>query len=463
MPWPLVALAWVVWLQTSTSPCDTGRPAVARQALTGSVPGTASVDLSADGRYAAFISLARLDPADENAVDDVYVLDRVSGRVGLESLAAEGRASNGSSEHPRLSGDGRFVVFATIASNLLPGSGDPRWPQVVRRDRVTGTLVLVSHGPGQQLADGWSGDPEISEDGRYVAFDSRATNLAAPDGNGSASDVYLFDAMDGSVRRVSVASGGVQPASGDSTAPAISGDGRRVVFTSTAPLDTVSVNLARGAAPVRLVFLHDAVTGTTRRISTAKDGRAPNGPSYFPTISADGRRVAFVSTATNLAIDGRSPRQESLYLFDVEGGRLRLASRSATGGAPDGYSRHPALSRDGRYLAFSSNASNLECADGCAGTDRADLNLVSDVYRVDTATGAAARVSGASAREPWWNASAGASIDDSGRVVAFSSRQPIDEDDLDHDDDLYVEVLPAAAGDMAAAPCGPDSRANPPR
>ena len=450
MPGPLVVLAWVLWTQGSPAPpCEAGRPAVARQALTGALPGTASVDLSADGRFAAFVSLARLDPADDNAVDDVYVLDRVTGRVSLESVTADGRAANGSSEHPRLSGDGRYVVFATIARNLVASDRDDLWPQVLRRDRVTGVVVVVSKGPSQQLADGWSGDPEISEDGGVVVFDSRATNLAAPDGNGRGTDVYRFEAADGSVRRIS-------GASGDSMAPAISGDGQRVVFTSTAPLDTPATNpLRAGPAPPRSVFLYDAATGVVRRISTAKDGHTPNGPSYFPTISADGRRVAFVSTATNLAIAGRAPRQESLYLFDVDSGRLRLASRSASGAVPDGYSRHPALSRDGRYMAFSSNASNLLCADGCAGSDGADLNLVSDVYRVDTVTGAAARVSGAGAHEPWWNASAGAAIDGSGRVVAFSSREPTADADLDHDDDLYVEVLPPAPGETAAAPCGP--------
>jgi Tol biopolymer transport system component len=327
---------------------------------------------------------------------------------------------------------------------------------------VTGAIVLVSHGDGPRPADGWSGNPDLSADGRYVVFDSRATNLAGSDPNGPGSDVYLFDAVDGSIRRISSGGQGARTVIGDSTTPAISGDGRRIVFTSTAPLDDPVPAPARGGRPLtRLIFLYDAPTSAIRRVSRARDAAVPNGPSYFPAISADGRRVAFASSATNLAIDGRAPRRESVYLFDVDTGRLRLASRGADG-PPDGYSRHPALSGDGRYVAFSSNASNLACAAGCAATAAADLNLVSDVYRVDTMTGLATRVSGGAAIEPWWHASAGAAIDGSGRVVAFSSRQPTDEADLDHDDDLYVEVLPATPGDTAAMPCGVPEPAAPP-
>jgi hypothetical protein len=96
MPWPLVALAWVLWTQAAATPCEAGLSAVARQALPGTVPGIASVDLSGDGRYAAFVSLARLDRADDNSVDDIYVLDRATGHISLESVTADGHAANGS-------------------------------------------------------------------------------------------------------------------------------------------------------------------------------------------------------------------------------------------------------------------------------------------------------------------------------------------------------------------------------
>ena len=131
--------------------------------------------------------------------------------------------------------------------------------------------------------------------------------------------------------------------------------------------------------------------------------------------------------------------------------------RSASGGAADGVSRYPAVSADGRYVLFSSDASNLHCTDRCGPST--DLNLVMDVYRLDTVTGSAERVSGGPlARDPWWNASWGVASDGTGRVVAFSSREPIDDADLDHDDDLFVQLLPGSTDGSTAtdgAPCAP--------
>jgi len=201
------------------------------------------------------------------------------------------------------------------------------------------------------------------------------------------------------------------------------------------------------------VFVHGLTDGVTKRISTSRDRQGPNGDSYYPAISGDGHRVAFVSTATNLDDDVRATRQENIYLFDDRTSGLRLITRSASGGMANGASRHPAVSADGRYVLFSSEASNLHCTDRCG--PAIDLNLVADVYRVDLATGDADRISGGRlAREQWWNASSGVAADGTGQVVAFSSREPIDDADLDHDDDLFVETLPATS-QGAAAPCTP--------
>jgi Tol biopolymer transport system component len=431
---------------------------VARQRLDGGSAGVASVDVSADGRFVAFVSLAPLTAGDDNGADDIYVLDRTTGRVTLESVTAGGRAAGGSSQHPRLSGDGRFLVFSTTARNLTGASvADGSASQVLRRDRATGVTTIVSHTPGHEAGNGWSGHPDISDDGRSVVFESRATDLLSdPDANRDGNDIYLFDATDGVIRRVSLSAAGQQPAIGQSSTPAISGSGRVITFTSTAPLDARARGVAGPGGPFRDVFVREMPTGVTRRISTTRDGRLPNGASYYPAISADGNRVAFVSTATDLDDDARATPQENIYLYDSQTPGLRLLSRSASGGAVDGNSRHPVVSGDGHYVLFSSDASNLACAHHCG--PRADVNLVPDVYRVDTRSGIVDRVSGgASAREPWWNASTGAACDTTGRIVAFSSRQPVDEADLDHDDDLFVEVLPAAAEGSRAAggpPCG---------
>jgi Tol biopolymer transport system component len=422
----------------------------------------ATVDVSTDGRLVAFVSLARLTAEDDNTVEDIYVLDRATAAIRLESATVSGAASVGSSQHPRLSGDGRVLVFSTLAAALVGPGVETAGAQVVRRDRSTGALTLVSHTPTGTPGNGWSGVPDVSDDGRFVVFESRATDLVAgPDHNHGGSDIYLFDAADGGLRRVSVPTVGEQPAAGQSGTPAISGTGRFIAFSSTAPLDTPPGRT--DARPVhRDVFVRDVVEGVTRRVSASRNPRGPDGDSYHPAISGDGHRIAFVSTATNLDADARAGPEEHVYLAQLGLPRLTLLSRTSSGRAADGPSRYPAFSADGRYVLFSSEASNLHYRDRCGAAE--DLNLVSDVYRVDAATGVADRISGAVAREPWWTASQGVASDGSGRVVAFSSREPMDDDDLGHDDDLFIVAWPeaAAAGAASAQRCAPGVARSPP-
>ena len=214
----------------------------------------ATVDVSTDGRVVAFVSLARLTAADDNTAEDIYVLERATGTISLESASSSGRASDGSSQHPRLSGDGRFLVFSTVATSLVGSQGEAVNAQVLRRDRTTGVMTLVSHTPAGAPGNGWSGVPDISDDGRFVVFESHATDLVAgPDGNGGGSDIYLFDAADGVLRRISVTTAGEQLATGQSATPAISGTGRVVAFSSTAPLDAPPGRPEpAGGPPVRL-------------------------------------------------------------------------------------------------------------------------------------------------------------------------------------------------------------------
>jgi Tol biopolymer transport system component len=451
MAWRGLAVLVVPAIVAGHVPEPRGRPTgvpIARQRLTGPANGLATADVSADGHVVAFVSVSRLTTADDNSLDDVYVFDRVTERLHLESVTAGGRAADGSSQQPHVSGDGRFLVFSTVAPNII-GRGVESMAQVVRRDRTTGVTTLVSHAPDGSPGNGWSGHADISDDGRYVVFESRAVDLVAgADAKHGGSDIYLFDAADGSVRRVSLTDAGVQSASGQSSTPAISGTGRFVAFSSTAPIDGPA--RARPDNAVRSVFRRDLSSGATSRVSATRNGGVPNGPSYHPAITADGHQVAFVSTATNLDGVRGATREQHLYLVDAETGRVQLLSRSAAGGAADGASRYPAVSGDGRYVVFSSDASNLLCAGPCRERrvdGSADLNLVSDIYRVDTATGVVDRVSGGTANDPWWRASSGAAIDGTGDVVVFSSRQPIDEADLEDDDDLFIDVQRGPAGD----------------
>src|SRR6266851_1563710 len=192
------------------------------------------VSVSADGRYVAFTSFARLAVNDTNECADIYVLDRVTGRVTLESLTADGHALNRGSARPHLAGDGRLLIYETIEGTA--GAGLPPRGVVVLRDRVTGATRLLER-PGV-AANGGSRDAAISADGRVVVFASTASNLTdGPDANESGDDVYSVELASMTIRRVSVDDAGRQPAAGASFAPAVSADGRYIVFSSTAPLD----------------------------------------------------------------------------------------------------------------------------------------------------------------------------------------------------------------------------------
>ena len=395
--------------------------------------GIATVDVSADGRFVAFESWAPLSPEDTNTNGDIYLLDRTAGRITLESVSWAGGAANGTSVHPRLSGDGRFVVFSSVASNLIPLPDESLRDQVFLRDRQTGRTMLISRAAAGGMNNGSNFAPEISGDGRFIAFVSTATDLVSdPDANGAYQDVYRFDVETRAVVRTSVDDHGTQHHIGVSFAPAISGDGRFVAFTSSASLDLGMPPAAPQdgrAGRASQVFVRDLDAGSTRLASRTAAGRAGNGTSFRPAISDDGRVVAFVSSATDLVRSDRNGLPD-VFLYELMSGRITLVSRTAGGERANGRSDWPALSSDGRYVAFVSEASNLICAMRCP-RGLADQNLVADVFVADSVTGEIARVSGWDAEGgPWWEPSLGPAVDATARLVAFSSRHPIDDADI---------------------------------
>jgi Tol biopolymer transport system component len=404
-------------------------------------PGPATVDVSADGRFVAFESAAALVPADRNRSVDIYVLDRATGHVTLESAVTTATVGDGT-RHPRLSGDGRYLVFTSCDPNIAGQPMAAVVPQVLLRDRHAGTTTLVSRTLAGTPANGVSGHPDISDDGATIVFHSAATDLVEDeDRNRSESDVYVFEVRSHGIARVSVNANGTQPAAGSSFAPIVSGDGRYAVFVSSAPLDGVFNRRRSGreADGVRHVYLRSLQSGFIQRISRPPGADEADGPSFHPAVSGDGRLVAFASEATNLVPRDRN-RVADVYLHDVHTGQTTLVSRSARGGSATGPSHHPALSADGRFVAFVSDASDLDCAGRCP-NQVSDLNLVADVYLFDALTHAVGRVSGGQARSPWWEVSTGPSLDAAGHVIAFSSRHPIDPSDLKHDFDLFVEEI----------------------
>jgi len=394
---------------------------------------SASASISADGRFVAFLSYAPLAGADTNGHADLYVLDRSTGTVSLETPGYAGGVFDHSLTAPQLSGNGQLLVYVTSPATEAPAAAAPR--AIMVRDRSTGTTRALLTGGDPPNGD--SRDPRITPDGRTVVFASSATNLVdLPDVNGAIEDVFLAEVATGAVRRVSVDSAGRQMTRGASFAPAVSHDARYVVFSSTAALAGSNGRADEGRARVE-VYCRDTQLGLTTKISEAPRGVTADGSSYDASISADGRFVAFVSDATNLA--GRRDRNEApdIYLRDTVAGTISLVSRTDQGNAANGPSRRPALSGDGSVLVFQSDASDLSCGPRCQREDR-DINLVSDVFALDRVRGSIRRVS--AGRTAWMEPSIGPVIDGSGTVIAFSSRRPRHAGDNRDDYDLFVRA-----------------------
>lgn len=264
-----------------------------------------SPSLSVDGRWVAFVSDAsNLVPGDTNDEHDVFVRDTHSGRIERVSVASSDRQGNGPSLNPSMSADGRFVAFDSTATNLVPGDRNGRF-DVFLHDRQSGITRLVSLRPDGAPLHGHSGYPVISGDGMHVAFESGAPDMH-PDR--AQSEVYSWSRETGRVEWVSRGPRGM--ASGSSGSPAISYDGRFVAFTSAAP------DLVVGDTNQREdVFVRDLNTNLTRRVSVNSAGGESNYDSDAASISADGRYVAFESMAYSLA--GHDPLPDAFpRMFD---------------------------------------------------------------------------------------------------------------------------------------------------
>jgi Tol biopolymer transport system component len=307
--------------------------------------------VSADGRFVAFWSDAsNLVGGDTNAVADAFVRDRQTGTTRRVSVSSAGAESDGVSYPESISPDGRFVAFESDASTLVAGDTNG-FTDIFVRDRQTGTTRRVSVSSAGAEGDGDSYSASISSDGRFIAFTSAGSNLVAGDTN-SSTDIFVRDRQNATTRRVSVSSAGVE-GDGDSHAASISSDGRFVAFGSLAS------NLVGGDAnAVRDVFVRDRQNATTRRISVSSAGVEGNANSDSPSISANGRFVGFHSYSTTL-IGADANGFVDVFVRDRDAATTRRVSVSSAGTEGDANSFGPSISANGRFVAFYSSASTL--------------------------------------------------------------------------------------------------------
>lgn len=335
-----------------------------------------------------------------------------SDRAGSESSGAE-LARSGGSNRP-LSGDGRLLAFASRSSNYVAKDTNGL-RDVFVVDRTAGTIRRISDPPGPAQADGESHSPALSADGRWLAFVSRARNLV--DGFAPAREaIYVADLASGAITPITIGTGG-GACGGSSASPNLSADGRFVVFESSAN------DLVPGDRDdLADVFLHDRDAdadgvfdepGAVRvqRISVAPDGSPADGPSSQPDVSADGRRISFLSLAKNLRAGAPLSGAAQAWVYDRDAGALLLASADEAGNPATSDASAARLSADGRFAAFATAAALLSD----------DANGAGDVYVRDLERGSSERASLTPSGGEDGAASGSPSLSGDGRFVAFAT------------------------------------------
>lgn len=448
-----------------------------------------NTSISADGRYVAFDSGATnlvegvrypCPLTDYVFCANVYVRDRLTGRNSLVSVSPSGEeAGDYWSQYPSISADGRFVAFMSAATNLVPGEPslcvrpaqylrdgiqtEPHGPicrQVYVRDLATGTTTLISSSMSGTAGNGDSERPSVSADGRFVSFESRATDLVeqapqlcssslytvpVPPRNppGLCTQVFVRDRVAGTTIRVSVSSTG-EPAGAGSFESSISADGRFVAFTSWAR-NLVPGRTAASCVASRLrslsaetdstcanVYVRDLLMRRTEIVSVSTEGAPGAGDSSATGrfISADGRYVAFASFAPNLdADDADSDTPVDVFVHDrVTRSTERVSVPYRDEQPNDNADFRVSISADGGYVVYSSLASNLVPGDtnACAVNIhffdfRSDRGKCRDVFLFDRRTRTTTRVSVSSLGDQGELESTYPDISANGRWIVFPS------------------------------------------
>ena len=362
--------------------------------------------ISADGRYVAFDSYASNLVSDTNNTRDVFVRNTLTGLVSRVSIAGDGSQSNNESSTPAISRDGRYVAFQSAADNLVANDTNNS-TDIFVRDTTANSTTRVSLAWDGSQANASSFNPSISADGRYVAFASDADNLVSGDTN-LASDIFVRDLQAGETTRVSVSRNGliVIQANGASYSPVISADGSLVAYESYA------YNLVSGDNNGNWDIFRTMVQfALTERISVSSVGSEASGASHDPAMSGDGRYIAFESDAGDLVGNDNNYRYD-IFVRDTQTSTTSRVSVASNGVEGNENSTTPSISDDGRFIAFESYASTLVGGDS---------NSLTDIFVRDTQVGVTIRVSVASDGTQGNGSSPAPNISADGRFVVFES------------------------------------------
>ena len=381
--------------------------------------------VSAGGRFVAFHSSAtNLVPDDTNRRWDVFVYDRATGSIERISVRSDGRESNGASVFPSISGNGRLVGFRSAASNLVPGDTNRRLDVFVY-DRRTKRITRASIGTRGRQANRDVSAVNLSGNGRVVIFSTAASTLVRGDTNGKR-DVFARDLVSNRTTRLSISNFNRQP-NDDSNSATVSADGRYVGFRSLAS------NLVSGDTNgIEDVFVFDRRRNLTRRVNVTSGGAQVLGLSFRPSLSANGRFVAFRSAATNL-VTGDTNRQIDVFVRDLAAGKTKRMSVSSSGRQTNGRSYRPNISGNGRYVVFASSATTLV---------QRDTNRVPDVFRHDRRTGRTTRISLTNGGRQPGGCSIHPKTNADGTVVVFTSTAAnLVPADTNRSSDIFARVL----------------------
>ncbi|MEW6582680.1 MAG: hypothetical protein AB1416_07970 [Actinomycetota bacterium] len=398
----------LVALPALAAPGDTQRASLPDQAGQDTTQPAMGAAVSGDGRLVLFTSRDALTAAGSGGTLQLYLRDRVAGRTRLVSAGAGGQPANADVaedpvDHPyAISADGRYAVFASTATNLVADDRNGTARDVFRKDLVTGAVTLVSRSTaGAQATVSVDGDPDVSADGNLVAFASGAATSLVPGDESAASDVLVRDVHAGTTVAANVPAAGGAPA-GPASRPSLSADGRYVAFETASA--TLLPGDANGASDIGV---RDLAGGALTRGSVAADGTTPGGATS-PDLSGDGRHLAFLATTPHTT---GAPARPNVYRRDLRAGVTVLASAvdGTAGTAGDGAAGVPAITADGERIAFTTTSTDLVPGDG--------NGAVADAAVRDVETAATTRVGAGPSGQPA-AATTAAAISGGGGVVA---------------------------------------------